>query len=626
MLFYVQRQGTAFSTNYTGVTIKYSLVNPTTLLPGALGSIPPYVSGPWTLFSGNITATGAAAGSPYFTLTVPLIPGSFVYPATASYLMFEICYDSNGAAGGGTLNFQHTQIIGSQLYGVVYGTPGAASCSMIPNDVANPATWQTNSYRPNITFRFRRPYVKYPIESRRNWINDGVFTPGISRVTMTGASAAGVPNTYAQAVGGTSPTTFYDLTINNTLHVTRQTDFTITDTLNLQNGHLILNAGTVTLTNPAPGGLIRTSGYLRSEDVGPTNYGNFRWNMTGAAMPSLRQIPFVNAAGTAVMLDYNLTAGSHDVTFATYATPANNTLLPNHAAGPPAPVVGNINGYATGTDNSMNMIDRYWKVFNATPTGATADLLLRWAAAENTSGAGTYMGQRYVANAGSTTPGAGWEYPFLTQPGGAAQVSIPAFAGFANNIWWAAVKDITPLPVDLLDFTAKPVGNQVRLNWSTAAEFNNEKFVIERTVNMNDWSFIDEVPSRGNSSYTQTYEAWDENPVNGMQYYTLRQFDFGGRLTSYGPVAVDMTRKAFGIVSASVQQSTQGITLVFNYDSSEPYSVEVVDMLGRVVGASSNNPANPGLNVMDIKADLASGMYQVILRNSTQVDTKKIFY
>jgi hypothetical protein len=44
------------------------------------------------------------------------------------------------------------------------------------------------------------------------------------------------------------------------------------------------------------------------------------------------------------------------------------------------------------------------------------------------------------------------------------------------------------------------------------------------------------------------------------------------------------------------------------------------------VGASSNNPGNPGLNMMDIKADLASGMYQVILRNSTQVDTRKIFY
>jgi len=106
----------------------------------------------------------------------------------------------------------------------------------------------------------------------------------------------------------------------------------------------------------------------------------------------------------------------------------------------------------------------------------------------------------------------------------------------------------------------------------------------------------------------------------------LRQYDLGGRLTSYGPVAVDMTRKQFGIVSATVTHSTQGVSLIFNYDSNEPYTVQVVDMMGQVVAASSNNPASPGLNVMDIKANLASGIYQVILRNSTQVDTRKIFY
>jgi hypothetical protein len=143
---------------------------------------------------------------------------------------------------------------------------------------------------------------------------------------------------------------------------------------------------------------------------------------------------------------------------------------------------------------------------------------------------------------------------------------------------------------------------------------------------MVEWSFIAEQKSKGNNLSTQNYEAWDENPVNGMQYYMLRQYDFGGRLTNYGPVAVDMTRKEFGIVSASILPSAKGITILFHYDSNEPYSVEVVDMLGHIVGASSNNPGNPGLNMMDIKADLASGMYQVILRNSTQVDTKKIFY
>ncbi|HEX5000974.1 MAG TPA: T9SS type A sorting domain-containing protein [Bacteroidia bacterium] len=630
LFFEVQRLNTAFLTAYNNVTIKYSLVTPpVSFLPGAFGSIPAYGSGPWTIFNGNIPATGLAANA-FTTMTIPLTPGSFVYPNTTQWFMFEICYDNNGAAGGGTFNFKHTQIIGSNLFAIVYGTPGAAACSMIPNDPGNPATWQVNSYRPNITFRVRRPYAKYPIEARKNWVNDGSFIAGLSRVTMTGANLVGTPGINAQVISGANSTTFYDLTINNNSHVTRKTDFTVTDTLYLQNGRLKLDSGTVHLTNPALSGLRVLNGFLQSETApaGGLFYGNFHWDMTGTSLPSSRTIPFVTNGGVYVPVTYNMTAGNHNTTFATYATSAANAPLPNHTPGPPGPVVSNVNGYATGTDNSAYMVDRYWKIYNSTPAGATADLTISWAATENAAlGASPYAGQRWVANAGSTTPGAGWEFPFLAgQMPAATNVQIPGFNLFNDNIWWAVVRDINPLPVELLDFTAKPVGQRVRLDWATASELNNDKFVIERTVNMSDWSFIDELRSRGNSSITQTYQTWDENPVNGLQYYTLRQYDLGGRLTSYGPVAVDMTRKQFGIVSATVTHSTQGVSLIFNYDSNEPYTVQVVDMMGQVVAASSNNPASPGLNVMDIKANLASGIYQVILRNSTQVDTRKIFY
>ncbi|HEX5000973.1 MAG TPA: GEVED domain-containing protein [Bacteroidia bacterium] len=630
LIMHVQRQVTAFNNGFTNVTIKYSLVTPpVNFLPGALGSIPPYASGPWTIFSGNISADGTAAGG-YTTLRIPLIPGSFVLPNTFQSYLIEICYDSNGAAGSGILQPRNTQpMIGRHTYAILYGNPAIPACSMVPNDISNPATWLVSQLRPNITFKYHRPYSEYNVEKRREWVNNGTFVPGFSKVSMTGADASGVPNTYPQNVSGTSPTTFYDLKIDNTQHVTRKTDFTVTDSLILENGYLKLDSGTVTLTNANANALKAVNGKLLSETAPAAGmyYGNFRWNMTGATLPQTYTLPFVNNAGVSVPVTYTAQTGTHDVTFATYGTGAGNTPLPQESFGYPAPVVGNINAFNVGVNNSMNMVDRYWKIYNSS-LPAEADITLRYAPSEQATGGNTNMlSQRWVQNAGSVTPGPGWELPFISgQSFVPNAVTIPGFTSFGDNIWWAVVREEMPLPVELLDFTAHVVKERVQLDWTTASELNNDRFEVDRSVDLFEWKFIGKLNSQGNSIQSQYYRLYDENPVKGIQYYRLRQYDIGGRLSGYGPIAIDMTQKQFGIVSATVTTSTLGISLLFNYDSNEPYTVQVVDMMGRVIAATSDNPASPGLNVMEIKAVLASGIYQVILSNSTQVDTRKIFY
>jgi hypothetical protein len=117
------------------------------------------------------------------------------------------------------------------------------------------------------------------------------------------------------------------------------------------------------------------------------------------------------------------------------------------------------------------------------------------------------------------------------------------------------------------------------------------------------------------------------DPVNGMQYYFLRQYDLDGKRTSYGPVGVNMRgASTFDIVTASVKPSIQGITVFFNYDSQEPYSYMVVDMQGRVIVKEDNQRAAEGLNILEINASLSKGVYQVVLQNSSKVVSRKLFY
>jgi hypothetical protein len=189
------------------------------------------------------------------------------------------------------------------------------------------------------------------------------------------------------------------------------------------------------------------------------------------------------------------------------------------------------------------------------------------------------------------------------------------------------VNNIQPLPVELLTFTAEPVGDVVRLNWSTASEINSKYFSVDRTVDMEEFRFVDLVESKGPSTLRLDYEAWDMDPVEGMQYYFLRQFDYNGEMTSYGPVGVNMRgASTFDIVTASVQPSTQGITVYFNYDTQLPYSYLLIDLQGRIVAREDNLRAAEGFNILEINAPLSKGVYQIVLQNTEKVVTRKLFY
>ncbi|MBK9402256.1 MAG: hypothetical protein IPN36_15875 [Bacteroidetes bacterium] len=64
----------------------------------------------------------------------------------------------------------------------------------------------SNSFRPNFTFLFDRTYAKAILSVQEDWINNGTFVPGYSRVLLD--------STRTQTIAGTSVTTFNELQIN----------------------------------------------------------------------------------------------------------------------------------------------------------------------------------------------------------------------------------------------------------------------------------------------------------------------------------------------------------------------------------------------------------------------------
>lgn len=112
-------------------------------------------------------------------------------------------------------------------------------------------------------------------------------------------------------------------------------------------------------------------------------------------------------------------------------------------------------------------------------------------------------------------------------PGGTTITAIAI--GSIQNI-------ILPATFNSFNVTAKAC--KALLEWETGMEQDNSHFVVERSVNGSDFESIGRVEAAGYSFSTKAYQFTDESPVEGTNYYRIRQVDFNNKSTSSDVKAV----------------------------------------------------------------------------------------
>lgn len=101
------------------------------------------------------------------------------------------------------------------------------------------------------------------------------------------------------------------------------------------------------------------------------------------------------------------------------------------------------------------------------------------------------------------------------------------------------------LPVELLHFSAQKRDKSTALSWSTAREENNDYFLVDRSLDGNEWVEIGKVKAGDQSA--NDYELNDLSPANGVNYYRLRQLDLDGTMTVHGVVSVLFSTAGFSL-------------------------------------------------------------------------------
>jgi hypothetical protein len=177
----------------------------------------------------------------------------------------------------------------------------------------------------------------------------------------------------------------------------------------------------------------------------------------------------------------------------------------------------------------------------------------------------------------------------------------------------------SPLPITLVSFTAQNINNQyVSLHWTTAMEENNSHFTIERSSDGMHFDLITTQKAVGNSTVNQNYSYSDMNPVNGVNFYRLRQYDIDGRMAEFPVVQVN-----FGLDGLPVVYPNPA-TLTVNIASGKELvrAVRLFSIEGKEIMSADNSA---GLQVIKLNvATLAGGVYMLEIKTDSNTYQQKI--
>ena len=124
-------------------------------------------------------------------------------------------------------------------------------------------------------------------------------------------------------------------------------------------------------------------------------------------------------------------------------------------------------------------------------------------------------------------------------------VSVTGLTSFSP---FAIANATALLPIELISFTAKRAENDIRIDWATASESNNEKFEIERSQDGKNFIKVGSKNGRGTTTYTTNYDFTDKQAPQTILYYRLKQTDFDTKFTYTQTIAIDNRREKEGVL------------------------------------------------------------------------------
>ncbi|MCC6180201.1 MAG: hypothetical protein IT237_00040 [Bacteroidia bacterium] len=436
----------------------------------------------------------------------------------------------------------------------------------------------------------------------------------------------------AQNIGGSNPTAFYNLSLAGngvkTLAVQSTTvggQSTFTGILAVSNSTMDLNSNTLYITNPVTGAITSSAtGYIISETPLAVNPSIIRWyirSVTGSHI-----YPF-GVGGLKIPFTFNNTTAMGANDYVEVSTRATSTAfnLPwagaSNIGGPVVHMLSPNGGFPDGSDEVV--IDRWWDITNS--SAVTANITFSYRGIENT------LASPY--NIGLIGPqywdGAAWRNDNLILGGGTGAVSGVGVVGtaYANNVStfcpWVLSSQLSPLPIELINFDGQCQNGVITLNWCTASEKNNSYFIIEQSVDGVSYTPITQVFGSNTTSLKHCYNfhATSLAPIN---YFKLVQVDADGKKSTSKIINVNACDNTKDNITLT-NNGSNVLGVLVNSSISKQVKLVVHNTLGQLVEVKDLT-INEGYNALQVNLEhVSNAVYYVsVIENEELLISKKI--
>ncbi|MFK7807456.1 MAG: T9SS type A sorting domain-containing protein [Saprospiraceae bacterium] len=181
------------------------------------------------------------------------------------------------------------------------------------------------------------------------------------------------------------------------------------------------------------------------------------------------------------------------------------------------------------------------------------------------------------------------------------------------------------LPVELIDFIAKPIEESIRLNWSTASELNNDKFEIQESQDGRAFQKIGEIKGNGTDSKRQDYSFKVENPKNGISYYRLKQIDYDGKFEYSKTVSVRFATDQNDVEEFYPNPSKSGIVhLNYTAQKNDEIQISVFDLSGKLALSQIKAVTRGSNNLSFDFSELNQGIYMVTIETERKLVNRRL--
>ena len=176
------------------------------------------------------------------------------------------------------------------------------------------------------------------------------------------------------------------------------------------------------------------------------------------------------------------------------------------------------------------------------------------------------------------------------------------------------------MPIELLSFEAKKMEGAISLDWQTASEIDNDYMAVERSKDGRYFEEIGRKTGAGYSESLQHYQLIDKKPLNGLNYYRLKQVDFDGT-ESYSDVVQESFKEKNNLnIYPTLIDGTDELNIDLSSFSTGDIQLAIYNMNGQLIQQYQSGGAE---QMTILVSDFENGFYMLKVVHDQHMTTAR---